>query len=106
VNLLGESANFLSPTSARVTKSFVSKCSPPEFHPKTAMLELTHNHKPSPFPTCRLRKWQRRAWQEFDHIASIVDGVETLVRIAKLGLGFEKSLSDGEMKSILFYLGS
>jgi len=107
VNPLGEPANFFPPTSARVTKSSVSKCSPPEFHPKTAMLELTHNHKPSPFPTCRLRKWQHSAWRGFGHIASTVNGVEMLVwEIRKVRSRIQEETERRENEICLVYLGS
>jgi lactoylglutathione lyase len=72
----------------------------------TGMLELTHNHGTESDPNFQgYSSGNSEPGRGFGHIAITVDDVEeACARFEKLGVRFQKRLTDGKMKHIAFIL--
>ncbi|SHO76456.1 Similar to S.cerevisiae protein GLO1 (Monomeric glyoxalase I) [Malassezia sympodialis ATCC 42132] len=71
---------------------------------REALLELTHNHGTENDPDFHYHNGNAQP-QGFGHLAISVDDIEAAcARFERLGVKFQKRLTDGKMKSIAFIL--
>ncbi|KAN0064503.1 Lactoylglutathione lyase [Thecaphora frezii] len=71
---------------------------------REAILELTHNHGTENDPDFAYHNGNKEP-QGFGHLAIAVDNIEEACeRFERLGVKFQKRLTDGRMKSIAFIL--